>query len=210
MNQKLFVMRDEGAHHSIESDTVCDTTATGISLPASVSTVGTVRVPLGLSRTPSVTSHLHGNGAMLPLGARGWAQQLLAQETAADKTSGSAESAAIRVYEKLRRSLCALAGVAGYRSLAARALTLARAKAPSLNEMQITADGSLQVIRKAESESNELRAGEGRVILLAELLGLLHAFIGEVLTLRLLRETWPNAVFDDCDSGEGEKHERAR
>jgi hypothetical protein len=76
--------------------------------------------------------------------------------------------------------------------------------------MQVTADGSLRVLSEAESESDKRQAGESGVILLAQLLGLLHAFIGEALTLRLLRDAWPNAVFDDCDSEDGEKHERTR
>jgi hypothetical protein len=126
------------------------------------------------------------------------------------KTSLTTGSTISRVYEKLRRSLCALAGVAGFRSLASRALTLAKAEAPSLSAMQVTADGSLQVPSEAESEGDKLTAGESGVILLAQLIGLLHAFIGEALTLRLLQDVWPNAVFDDCDSEDGEKHERAR
>jgi hypothetical protein len=72
------------------------------------------------------------------------------------------------------------------------------------------ADGSLPVLSEAELESENRQAGEDRVILLSELLGLLHAFIGEALTLRLLQDAWPNAVFDDCNSGEGEKHEGTR
>jgi hypothetical protein len=139
---------------------------------------------------------------MLPLGARDLAQRLLAEEAAGDKTSVSAESAAFRVHEKLRWSLCVLAGIAGYRSLASRALALASAKAPSLGAMQVTADGSLQVLSEAELENKKHPAGEDRVILLA--------FIGEALTLRLLRETWPNAIFDDRKSGEVEKHESTR
>ena len=63
---------------------------------------------------------------------------------------------------------------------------------------------------EAELESDKRQGGEGEVVLVSELLGLLHAFIGEALTLRLLRDVWPNAVFDDCDSRDGEKHERTR
>jgi len=138
---------------------------------------------------------------MISLGARDMARQLLAYEAAAEETSVATKSTALRVHEKLRQSLCALSGVAGYRSLASRALTLAKVKAPSLRVMQVTADGSLQVLSEAESESDKGFASEDQVVLLTELLGLLHAFIGEALTLRLLREAWPNAVFEDCDSG---------
>jgi hypothetical protein len=141
------------------------------------------------------------NGAMIPLGARELARQLLAYEAAAEETSVTKGSTALRAHEKLRRVLCALAGIAGYRSLASRALTLAEMKAPNLRVMQVTADGSLQVHSEAESESDKGLAGEDQIILLAELLGLLHGFIGEELTLRLLREGWPNEVFENYGSG---------
>ncbi len=145
---------------------------------------------------------------MLSLGTRDLAQRLLAEEAAADNTSLTTGSTISRVYEKLRRSLCALAGVAGFRALALRALTLANVEAPSLSSMQVTADGSLQVRGEAELEGDKHLAGESGIILLSQLLGLLHAFIGEALTLRLLGDVWPDAVFDD--SGTGEKHEHTR
>ena len=47
---------------------------------------------------------------------------------------------------------------------------------------------------------------EGRVVLLAQLLGLMVAFIGENLTLRLVREVWPKAPLDDLDFGNGGKN----
>ena len=75
---------------------------------------------------------------------RDLAHRLLAYEAVAGKTSEPMESATLRVYEKLRRRLSALAGVAGFQSLASRALTQAKADAPSLSAVQVTADGSLQ------------------------------------------------------------------
>jgi hypothetical protein len=53
------------------------------------------------------------------------------------------QSAALRVYEKLRQSLVAFAGTAGFQSLAFRALTLAKSEAPGLRAVQIAEDGSL-------------------------------------------------------------------
>lgn len=58
---------------------------------------------------------------------REFAQQLLDYETAAPPVRGDA---AVRVCEKLRHSLSTLVGVAGFRSLLARALTLAKAEGP--------------------------------------------------------------------------------
>jgi hypothetical protein len=130
---------------------------------------------------------------MVRLETRDLAQQLLTYEAAADKTSGSTESTMFCVYEKLRRSLCALAGIAGFRSLASRALTLAKAEAPSLSKMQVTPDGSLQRFGEPESQSQGHQEDEAGVILLAEFLALLITFIGETLTLRLLQDAWPEA-----------------
>jgi hypothetical protein len=77
---------------------------------------------------------------MIPPEMRDLAQRLLAYEAVAGKTSKPAESATLRVYEKLRRPLCALTGVAGFWSLASRALALARAEAPKLSAVQVAAD----------------------------------------------------------------------
>jgi len=46
---------------------------------------------------------------------------------------------------------------------------------------------------------------EGRVVLLAQLLGLLVAFIGEDLTLRLVREVWPKLSINDVNFGKGDE-----
>jgi len=139
---------------------------------------------------------------MLPLATRDLARRLLADEAAASKSSLSTESAVLLVYEKLRRNLCALAGTAGFRSLASRALTLAKAEAPSLSAMQVTADGTLQELGQTESRSDKHHAGDGEVILIAQILGLLVIFIGETLTLRLVQVAWPEAGLDSVNSGD--------
>lgn len=147
---------------------------------------------------------------MVPIETRNLAQRLLTYEAATDRTSASTQSSVFRVYEKLRHYICAFAGVAGFHSLASRALTLAKTKAPSLSAMQVAADGSLQKLGEAELKSDNHQGGAGEVVLVSELLGLLHAFIGEALTMRLLQDAWPNAVFNYSDSRDGEKHERTR
>ena len=63
---------------------------------------------------------------------RDLAHRLLAYEAVTGKTSEPSEVAALRVYEKLRQSLSAFAGVAAFESLAFRALTQAKSEAPSL------------------------------------------------------------------------------
>jgi hypothetical protein len=124
------------------------------------------------------------------------AQRLLIYEAVAGKNSETTESAAFRVFAKLRRPLITLAGVAGFRSLLSRALTLARAEAPSLSAVQIAADGSLQGLDELEPQINKDQAREGGTILITQLIGLLLTFIGEGLTLSMVQAVWPEAGFD--------------
>ena len=124
------------------------------------------------------------------------AQRLLAYEGVAGKNSEPAASAAFRVCERLRHPLTTLAGVDGFRSLLSRALTLARAEAPSLSAVQLAADGSLQGLDELVPQIDKDQATEGGAILIAQLIGLLLTFIGEGLTLRLVQDVWPEAAFD--------------
>jgi hypothetical protein len=123
---------------------------------------------------------------MLPPQTRDLAQRLLAHENAAGKTSEPTELAASRVCETLRQPLCALAGVAGFRSLLSRALTLATAEDPSLSAVQVAADGSLQGLDDFRSQVDANQAGEAGIILITQLLGLLVRVVGEVITLQLV------------------------
>jgi len=147
-----------------------------------------------------------------PQTMRDLAHCLLAFEAGATKTSEPMESATLRVYEKLRQSLSAFAGVAAFESLAFRALTQAKSEAPSLWAVKVAADGSLQGLARYEPQididkdlAREFPAGEGGIILIARLLGLLRLFLGEALTLSLLRNVWPGAALDNCNSENGRK-----
>ncbi len=140
------------------------------------------------------------------------AHRLVAYEAVTGKTSDTMESASLRVYEKLRQGLGEFAGVAGFQALASRALVLARSEVPSLGAARVTADGSLHGLGEFENQvdiardrAGEYPVGDGGTILIARLLGLLLVFLGEVLTLSLLRVTWPGAALDDCNSENGRK-----
>ena len=137
---------------------------------------------------PSGTRTLPGDGTKmtLPPPTRDLAQRLIAYQGAAGNTSEPMEFAAFRVCETLRRPVCALAGVAGFRSLLSRALALARAEAPILNTLQVAADGSLQGLDELGRQIDKDQARQGGVILIAQFLGLLLAFIGEAMTSRLV------------------------
>jgi hypothetical protein len=120
------------------------------------------------------------------------ARSLLAYETATGKSSEPSGPPAIRVCEKLRGPLCALAGVAGYCSILARALTLARAEAPSLGALQVTADGNIQGLGELASQIDRYQASEGDVLLTAQLLGLFLSLLGAAVTLQLVQGVFPN------------------
>jgi hypothetical protein len=142
--------------------------------------------------------------------SRHLAQRLLTYEAVTGENSEPAESAAGRVCERLRRPLITLAGVAGFRSLLSRALTLARVEAPSLSAVQVAADGSLKGLDELVSQTGKEQAREGAAILIAQLIGLLLTFIGEGLTLRLAQDVWPDVIFDGRVSEKRGKLERTR
>ena len=118
--------------------------------------------------------------------SRHLAQRLLAYEEAAGKTSLPTEFAAFGVCERLRQPLITLAGLAGFRSLLSRALTLARAEAPSLSVLQVAADGSLQGLDELRPQVDADQAREAGIILITQLLGLLVRVVGEAMTLQLV------------------------
>jgi hypothetical protein len=119
------------------------------------------------------------------------AQRLIDYETAADDTTESGQCAVIRVCEKLRLPLSSIVGVADYRSLLSRALTLAKLEAPSLSTAQVTMDGSLQFLSEIGPQINQKCGREEGVILLARLLGLFLTFLGAALTLQLVEDVSP-------------------
>jgi hypothetical protein len=107
------------------------------------------------------------------------------------------------VIEKLRIPLTRFAGTEGFASLLRRALMLARADVSSLQSIKVGADGRLQGIEQLAAETGAGTAGAGTdaVATVAEhLLELLVTFIGERLTLRLVREAWPDTSLDEYNS----------
>lgn len=124
------------------------------------------------------------NQASITSGTRALAVQLLALEEASKDIAESDTRATCRVCEKLRRSLVTLTGTGGYVSLLSRALTLAQREAPVLGAVRVRPDGSL--------EGLEAEAAKAHPVLVAYLLSLLNTFIGETLTMRILKDIWPD------------------
>ena len=132
---------------------------------------------------------------------RDFAKRLIAHETRGNKSSGTRAPAALPVIEKLRPKLATLIGDAGFRALLSRALVRAKAEVPSLRAVQVEADGTLGGAAELEAQAGPREIAEGGVALLAQLLGMLAAFIGEDLTLRLACEVWPKLSFNNLDAG---------
>jgi len=100
---------------------------------------------------------------------------------------------AVLVSEKLRISLTRFAGADGFASLLRRALVLAIADLPSLQSVEIGADGCLEGFERLDANPGTGAGGrEAAVAVTARLLELLVTFIGESLTLRLVHEAWPD------------------
>jgi hypothetical protein len=131
------------------------------------------------------------------------ARRLIALEAARDP-SNEPDGEAVRVCEKLRAPLAKLTGVAGFRSLLARAKALATAEVPWLDSVQVGTDGSLEGFDAARRQQVTGPSDEGGAVVVAQLLGLLVTFIGEPLALRLVRDAWPDASWTGIDAGSGD------
>jgi len=138
------------------------------------------------------------------------AKRLIVFEAGAKKSSAMKNPAVFDVCEKLRPQLAALMGNVGFQALLTRSLVLARTEIIWLRAVQVRADGSLQGVEEQRVRLAPVEFLEGRVVLVARLLGLLGTFIGENLTLRLVREAWPDVPLDDLNYGKGVKNEKKK
>jgi hypothetical protein len=141
---------------------------------------------------------------------RNFAKRLIAYETLLNKPSETGTPAVFPVSDKLLPHLSTLMGTGGFRALLSRALALAAAEVPLLRAVHVMADGSLEGVDKVHAKFSPDEFGEAQVVLLAQLLGLMAAFIGEILTLLLIREVWPKIPLNDLDFGNGDKYEKAK
>ena len=121
------------------------------------------------------------------------AQRLLAYEAVEGGVANADTQTVCRVCDKLRHPLTTLAGAAGFRSLLARALTLAKRESPVLGAWEVKSDGSLQGLNG--------EAAQAGAVLIAQLIGLMITFIGESLTLRLLHDVWPDLPGSETNFG---------
>src|ERR1035437_4609876 len=141
---------------------------------------------------------------------RDFAERLIVYETRENKSFETKTQAAFPVGENLRPQLAALLATSGFRALISRALALSNAEIPWLRAVHVKADGSFEALDELGAQVDPDKIFEGRVVLLAQLLGLLVTFIGELLTLRLVRDVWPKLSLNEVDLGTRDKNEKVK
>jgi hypothetical protein len=138
------------------------------------------------------------------------AKHLIVHEASRNKSSEAKAVAAFHVTEELRPPLANLMGNGGFRALLARALVLASEEVSWLREVRVKADGTLEGLEPFHARLAPAEFLEGRTVLLAQLLGLLVAFIGHGMTSRLVGETWPEISLNSMDFGKERQNEKAK
>lgn len=129
------------------------------------------------------------------------ARRLINEESRSGEAENSGGRPAFRVCEKLRRPLSTLAGAAGFRSLVARALTLAKLDAYWVEGIKVNPDGSFHYTAEIVAKLETSQAADAGSAVVTQLLGLLITLIGEALTLRLVYDVWPAAAQKNLKSG---------
>ena len=102
----------------------------------------------------------------------------------------------LRVFEKLHTYLTNLVGIAGFQALLARAVALATAEVSWLRDVRVLDDATFKGFIEAATQRPTKDVTAARAAILAQLLGLLVTFLGEVITLRLVQDVWPEVPGD--------------
>jgi hypothetical protein len=123
---------------------------------------------------------------------RDLARKLLAASRSAEP--GGQE--VVLVNDRLRIAMIRFTGADGFATLLRRALALASAESPALRSATVSADGRLEGLVQLAAHSGSV-AHAAEVAITANLLGLLATFMGEKLTLRLVREACPECFPDE-------------
>lgn len=141
---------------------------------------------------------------------RAFAECLIDYETGGNILHESDVLAAFRASDKLRPQLLALMGRTGFRSLLSRALAMAGEEVAWLRAVHISKDGFLEGLADLKAEVKEEQFTEGSIVLLAQMLGSLVAFVGEDVTLRQMRQIWPKLPLRNLSFKSGVKDEKAK
>ena len=141
---------------------------------------------------------------------RGIAARFVAYETNENTLLENKSPFSFPVIEKLRPHLAGLMGKIGFNALLSRAFSIAGREAAWLQGLHVTLEGNLEGRDKPVEGLSPAEILEGRLVLVATLLGLLETFIGEGLTFRLMRDVWPHLSRSEYDFEKGDKNEEAK
>ena len=121
------------------------------------------------------------------------ATRIIADESRRILPSAHDADLILQVCDKMHPSLSRLAGTISYRALLTRALALAKPKAKTLGALRFEADGHLVFDPEdpAAEFLNPDTVRQDAIVLIASFLGLLMLLIGEGLTVRIIRQVWP-------------------
>ena len=141
---------------------------------------------------------------------RSLAERIRAFETSEIVSGGTQAPAAFPTISKLLVCLANLMGQSGSQALLSRALVLAAAECRWLAGVSVSSTGDLEGLTVLQGTPDAAEFAEGQVTVLAQLIRLLVAFIGPTLTLRLLREVWPELSLGHGDLYKLQNHEDAK
>jgi hypothetical protein len=123
---------------------------------------------------------------------------VLARHTGPAEGAEAVAAAALRAYDDLARVSAPLIGQIGVDALTGRALHLAQRDYPWLADTREPeqAEGPFTQVMVCLERQDPAVATEAAGAVFATFMGLLITFIGEPLTMRLLRKAWPDAFSD--------------
>ena len=123
------------------------------------------------------------------------------QKRAESSDTAAILTAARRAHEDLAGVMLPLIGDVGLRALSARAIHLTQREINADVPPTSANDGTPEAFNAWLGQVGESRAADAASAMLSTLSGLLGTFIGEPLTMRLLRKAWPDG-FPDSESEE--------
>ena len=132
---------------------------------------------------------------------RDFAERLISVGLIETESSASKPPAVFIVIENLRPLLAQVVGALGFSAVLSRALAIASADVAWLRAVHVKPDGSMDGLDDLEAKVDPNEIAEGRIVLLAEFVGLLVVLIGERLVLQLVHQAMPKVSKDDLYFG---------
>lgn len=79
-----------------------------------------------------------------------------------------------------------------------------------MTSLKVADGGHLEGLANARDTVDGAALAEGELVLVTHILGLLVAFIGQALTVRLIDQIWPQLSSSDANLGSAEQQEDAK